>query len=261
MTDNGAFRLYAQLGTLEVRYRASDDVGGGIQVLFERADEGCETSIACGWVPSCKIVSSTGFGEGDVRALERFLRSNAAIIVDLAVSVAKEQEPLRECELCGRALKVVAEDELIRFRGRDIPLPDVERMRCCNPSCSREDTYTARQMQDIEDRLRLVTIGDQRSDSADDAAICEQFGTTLAEVEADVEKYERGGFSDIAFGDPVNGKPEGRIAGELAETYAPIRISPEDPRIVKPKDVDGFMDWGDDPFDEDGEIYESYAAR
>ncbi len=31
---------------------------------------------------------------------------------------------------------------------------------------------------------------------------------TLGKIEADVEKYERGDFSDFAFGIPVEGKPK-----------------------------------------------------
>ena len=55
-----------------------------------------------------------------------------------------------------------------------------------------------------------------------DRELCELFGTTLEKVEADVEKYERGDFSDFAFGTPIEGKPETKM-----------RISPlpeKDPR-------------------------------
>lgn len=45
-------------------------------------------------------------------------------------------------------------------------------------------------------------------------------------------------------------------AGE--DPYRPIRVSPDDPRIVTPRDVNGFMEWGDDPFDEEGGIYERF---
>ncbi len=44
-----------------------------------------------------------------------------------------------------------------------------------------------------------------------DRELCELFGTTLEEVETDVEKYKRGDFSDVAFGTPIEGKPETKM--------------------------------------------------
>ena len=44
-----------------------------------------------------------------------------------------------------------------------------------------------------------------------DKELCELFGTTLEEVEADVEKYKRGDFSDFVFGMPIEGKPETKM--------------------------------------------------
>ncbi len=41
-----------------------------------------------------------------------------------------------------------------------------------------------------------------------DKDLCEKFGTTLEEVEADVEKYEKGDFSEMSFGAPIQGKPQ-----------------------------------------------------
>lgn len=40
-----------------------------------------------------------------------------------------------------------------------------------------------------------------------DKELCEKFGTTLEEVEADTELYEGGDFSNVQFGSPVDGKP------------------------------------------------------
>lgn len=40
-----------------------------------------------------------------------------------------------------------------------------------------------------------------------DKELCEMFGTTLEEVEADVEKYESGDFSGVSFGSSINGRP------------------------------------------------------
>lgn len=44
-----------------------------------------------------------------------------------------------------------------------------------------------------------------------DRGLCEMFGTTLEEVEADVEKYESGDFSDFDFSAPVEGKPTSKL--------------------------------------------------
>lgn len=58
----------------------------------------------------------------------------------------------------------------------------------------------------------------------DDAGLCELFGTTLKEVEADVERYERGDFSGIAFSEPVEGLK--RACGEavVEETTAMCKL-------------------------------------
>ena len=40
-----------------------------------------------------------------------------------------------------------------------------------------------------------------------DEELCRAFGTTLAEVEADVEEFERGDWSGMRFGEPVDGGP------------------------------------------------------
>lgn len=78
-------------------------------------------------------------------------------------------------------------------------------------------------------------------------AVCSRWGLSLGDAlnVFMVKLVDVGGFPFDVREDP----------------YRPIRISPDDPRIVTPKDVNGFMDWGDDPFDEDGEIYEQFADR
>lgn len=40
-----------------------------------------------------------------------------------------------------------------------------------------------------------------------DAELCERFGTTLGEVEAYVERIEKGDFSGMGFGKPIDGRP------------------------------------------------------
>lgn len=44
-----------------------------------------------------------------------------------------------------------------------------------------------------------------------DKELCEMFGTTLNEVEADVAKYEKGDFSNMEFGAPIEGKPQPKM--------------------------------------------------
>ena len=44
-----------------------------------------------------------------------------------------------------------------------------------------------------------------------DRALCEMFGTTLEEVEVDVEKYEKGDFSDMRFGEAIDGRPQAKM--------------------------------------------------
>ncbi len=44
-----------------------------------------------------------------------------------------------------------------------------------------------------------------------DKELCEMFGTTLEEVEADVEKYENGDFSEMTFGNPIEGRPQPKM--------------------------------------------------
>ena len=44
-----------------------------------------------------------------------------------------------------------------------------------------------------------------------DRELCEKFGTTLEEVEADVELYEKGDFSGMRFGKPIDGRPQPKM--------------------------------------------------
>ena len=44
-----------------------------------------------------------------------------------------------------------------------------------------------------------------------DRELCEMFGTTLEEMEADVEKYEKGDFSDMRFGEAIDGRPQAKM--------------------------------------------------
>lgn len=43
-----------------------------------------------------------------------------------------------------------------------------------------------------------------------DAELCANFGATIEEVEADAELYERGDFSKMRFGKPIEGRPQER---------------------------------------------------
>ena len=44
-----------------------------------------------------------------------------------------------------------------------------------------------------------------------DRELCEAFGTTLEEVEADAEKYESGDLSGFEFGTPIDGRPGAKM--------------------------------------------------
>lgn len=44
-----------------------------------------------------------------------------------------------------------------------------------------------------------------------DRELCEKFGTTLEEVETDVELYEKGDLSGMRFGKPIDGKPQPKM--------------------------------------------------
>lgn len=52
-----------------------------------------------------------------------------------------------------------------------------------------------------------------------DRELCELFGTTLEEVEADVEKYERGDFSGFVFSEPVEGRPSAKMRASTVKFF------------------------------------------
>lgn len=52
-----------------------------------------------------------------------------------------------------------------------------------------------------------------------DEELCRRFGTTLAQVEADVEKYESGDLSGFEFGDPIDGRPTPKMVTSSVKFY------------------------------------------
>lgn len=52
-----------------------------------------------------------------------------------------------------------------------------------------------------------------------DRELCEMFGTTLEEVEADVDRYERGDFSGFVFGEPVDGRPGAKMRSSSVKFF------------------------------------------
>ncbi len=52
-----------------------------------------------------------------------------------------------------------------------------------------------------------------------DRQLCEMFGTTLEEVEADVEKYESGDLSDFDFSKPIDGRPTAKMKTSTVKFY------------------------------------------
>lgn len=59
----------------------------------------------------------------------------------------------------------------------------------------------------------------------------------------------------------INDNQMNPLPADSEDPYRPIRISPDDPRIVTPEDVNGWMLWDDDDYDPDGDIYEQFATR
>lgn len=49
-------------------------------------------------------------------------------------------------------------------------------------------------------------VGDEMFEPIGDPELCGLFGTTLEEVEADVEKYEKD-FRGVSFAEPIDGRP------------------------------------------------------
>lgn len=56
-----------------------------------------------------------------------------------------------------------------------------------------------------------------------DRELCEMFGTTLEEVEADVARYEAGDFSDFDFSKVIVGRP--LVKDELENITTPVAAS------------------------------------
>ncbi|WP_165047221.1 MULTISPECIES: CopG family transcriptional regulator [unclassified Adlercreutzia] len=52
-----------------------------------------------------------------------------------------------------------------------------------------------------------------------DRDLCEMFGTTLEEVEADAEKHESGDFSSFDFGKPIDGRPTAKMRTTSLKLY------------------------------------------
>lgn len=52
-----------------------------------------------------------------------------------------------------------------------------------------------------------------------DKELCEAFGTTLEEVEADVEKFESGDWDGFVFGDPIAGRPAAKTKTVSTKFY------------------------------------------
>lgn len=52
-----------------------------------------------------------------------------------------------------------------------------------------------------------------------DERLCEMFGTTLEEVEADVEKYESGDLSGFDFSKPIDGRPMAKMKTSTVKFY------------------------------------------
>lgn len=56
-------------------------------------------------------------------------------------------------------------------------------------------------------RLVWGIVGDELFSPMGDSELCGLFGTTLEEVEADVEKYEKD-FQESSFAEPIDGRPD-----------------------------------------------------
>ena len=52
-----------------------------------------------------------------------------------------------------------------------------------------------------------------------DKELCEAFGTTIDEVESDVDAFETGTWEDFKFGNPVDGKPEAKMRTTSIKFY------------------------------------------
>ena len=52
-----------------------------------------------------------------------------------------------------------------------------------------------------------------------DKELCEAFGTTIDEVESDVDAFENGTWEGFKFGKPVDGKPETKMRTTSLKFY------------------------------------------
>ena len=52
-----------------------------------------------------------------------------------------------------------------------------------------------------------------------DRELCEAFGTTLDDVEADVNAFESGAWEGFRFGKPIDGKPEAKMRTTSLKFY------------------------------------------
>lgn len=52
-----------------------------------------------------------------------------------------------------------------------------------------------------------------------DRELCEMFGTTLEDVEADATKYESGDLSGFEFGSPMEGRPTAKAKTTSIKLY------------------------------------------
>ena len=66
-----------------------------------------------------------------------------------------------------------------------------------------------------------------------DDALCRVFGTTLEEVEADVERYEAGEFSDFDFSRVKAGRPGQGAGGSVSAPDSDEPSGYDEQRILK----------------------------
>lgn len=52
-----------------------------------------------------------------------------------------------------------------------------------------------------------------------DKELCKAFGTTLEEVDSDVEAFESGSWNDFEFGAPVEGRPQAKMKTTSLKFY------------------------------------------
>ena len=52
-----------------------------------------------------------------------------------------------------------------------------------------------------------------------DKELCKAFGTTLEEVDSDVEAFESGPWNDFKFGEPAEGRPQAKMKTTSLKFY------------------------------------------